>query len=297
VRSIRYAIERKKTEEQMEQYADELREKNRQLQDDLNMAKEIQQALLPSRYPVFLSSAQQSGSALRFHHIYRPSATVGGDFFTVLPISRSKAGVFICDVMGHGMRAALVTALVRGLTEELRPVAHDPGAFLTALNRGLMAILRHSNELVFASAAYLVADVESGVLYSSNAGHPRPMLLRRSEGKAEYLQAEGPASGPALGINDAHQYGSTPHAIRNQDLLVLYTDGLYEAESPSGEQFGEVRLRDTVGSVACMASARILDQMISAVESFTGGRRIEDDICILGMEVASLGRDATRSDD
>ncbi|MEY2466098.1 MAG: phosphoserine phosphatase RsbU/P, partial [Verrucomicrobiota bacterium] len=145
-RSIRYAIERKRMSEQLHRYAGELREKNAQLQADFNMAREIQQIFLPNQYPTFPQSVTPEKSALRFSHRYISAAAVGGDFFDIFPITDSTAGVFICDVMGHGMRAALITAIMRGLIEELMPVAADAGKFLTEINRSLRAILRRTKE-------------------------------------------------------------------------------------------------------------------------------------------------------
>ena len=73
-------------------------------------------------------------SWLHFCHCYQPAQRVGRDFFCVLSLSNSEAGVFICDVVGQGLRAVLVTAIVRGLIEELAPIAPDPGRFLTQIN-------------------------------------------------------------------------------------------------------------------------------------------------------------------
>ncbi|HVY71473.1 MAG TPA: PAS domain S-box protein, partial [Verrucomicrobiae bacterium] len=126
---------------------DELRHKNNQLEADIRMAREIQMALLPQQYPTFRGALGGNPSALRFFHKYHPSGAVGGDFFYVLALSDTAGGVFICDVMGHDVRAALVTAMVRALVEELKPVAHDPGRFLTQLNRDLRAILKQTGNL------------------------------------------------------------------------------------------------------------------------------------------------------
>ena len=103
--------ERKRAEEQLATSNEQLREKNEQLQDDLEMASEIQQAFLPQQFPSFPPSVPPERSALQFHSRYLPTGTVGGDFFHILPLSEAQAGVFICDVMGHGVRAALVTAI------------------------------------------------------------------------------------------------------------------------------------------------------------------------------------------
>src|SRR6516164_6027479 len=157
-RAMRYAIERKRMSEQLHHYAAELREKNAQLESDFSMAREIQQIFLPNQYPTFPHSVAPRESLLRFSHRYISAAAVGGDFFDIFAITDTAAGVFICDVMGHGMRAALITAIMRGLTEELMPVAADPGKFLTEINRSLRTILRRTREPFLATAFYGVAD-------------------------------------------------------------------------------------------------------------------------------------------
>src|SRR4051812_915821 len=134
VRAMRYAQERKRTAEQLAAYAEELRKRNAQMEADFSMAREIQQVFPPRQYPVFPRGAAPGKSGVHFTHRYLPAAAVGGDFFNVFLITDSLAGAFICDVMGHGMRAALVTAVMRGLVEQLMPAAADPGHFLTAIN-------------------------------------------------------------------------------------------------------------------------------------------------------------------
>src|SRR5207245_4244569 len=146
VRAMPYAIERMRLTEQLARYAEELRSKNAQLEADFNMAREIQELFLPQQYPTFPHSVSPEESALRFSHRYLPAAAVGGDFFDLFAITDTTAGVFICDVMGHGMRAALVTAIMRGLLEELMPVAADAGKFLTEMHRSLHALLRRTRD-------------------------------------------------------------------------------------------------------------------------------------------------------
>ena len=94
-----------------------------------------------------------------------------------MALSDSSTGVLIGDVMGHGVRATLVTAIVRGLVEELSPAASDPGQFLTKLNRGLTAILRHTDWPIPVSAFYLVADTATGQMRHANAAHPYPICI------------------------------------------------------------------------------------------------------------------------
>ncbi len=136
----------------------QLREKNQEMEDDLKMAKEIQQNILPQQYPIFPVAAGSQISALQFDHLYRPSGSVGGDFFTVSALSETEAAVFVCDVAGHGIRSALVTAMIRALVEELNPLAPDPGRFLEKLNGDLCAILKNTGSLLPTTAFYLVAQ-------------------------------------------------------------------------------------------------------------------------------------------
>ncbi len=195
LRAITSALERKRLEEQVARYMGELCEKNTQMETDLNLAREIQQAFLPHRYPTFPRDAIAPESALHFRHRYHPTGAVGGDFFDVLPISDTEAGVLICNVMGHGVRAALVTAMLRALAEELMPVAAEPVSFLTEINHRLLAILAQTRSPMFASAFYVVIDLARGELRYSNAGHPNPLLVRRSAGVVESLDCPGSRRG------------------------------------------------------------------------------------------------------
>src|SRR5436309_1180589 len=162
----------------------ELRLRNRQMQDDLKMAREVQLTMLPQQYPAFPSVDDPRHSAFEFTHRYLPTGTVGGDFFTISALSETEAGVFICDVAGHGVRSALVTAMIRALVEELKPVATNPGKFLTKLNCDLHAILKHTGTPLLTTAFYMVSDSQSGLMRYPNAGHPRPLPVPRTEHRA-----------------------------------------------------------------------------------------------------------------
>ena len=192
--------ERKAAEEQIFRYNAEIRQRNAELEDDLHMAREIQQAFLPQQYPTFPRGVSVADSAIRFCSRYIPTTAVGGDFFHILPVSDTEAGVFICDVMGHGVRAALVTAIQRALVEEMLPSARDPGLFLTEINRALLSILRRARTPMIASAFSLVVDIEHGVVRYANAGHPCPIHMNRKTGTIGSLCSGSERPGPALGV-------------------------------------------------------------------------------------------------
>jgi serine phosphatase RsbU (regulator of sigma subunit) len=289
VRAMQYAVERKRMSEQLATYAEELRSRNSQLQADFNMAREIQEIFIPQQYPTFPHSASPEQSALKFCHRYIPAAEVGGDFFTILPITDTTAGVFICDVMGHGMRAALITAIMRGLLEELTPVAADPGKFLAEINRSLHAILKRTREPFLATAFYMVADAAVGELRFASAGHPSPYHLRRKQGVVEPLKFCDPRHGPALGLFDKSSYPSCRTSLANGDLILLFTDGLYEATNSEGEEYGQERLLGLVRRSLQHPTESLLHNMLTEVQNFSGTTEFEDDVCLVCVDISRTG--------
>lgn len=283
-RAMRYAIERKRMSEQLHHYAAELREKNAQLESDFNMAREIQQIFLPDQYPTFPHSVAPEDSLLQFSHRYISAQAVGGDFFDIFAITDSTAGIFICDVMGHGMRAALITAIMRGLIEELMPVAADAGRFLTEINRSLRAILRRTREPFLATAFYAVADAVAGELRFSNAGHPSPFLLQRDLNLIRPLKDCDSRHGPALGLFEKTDYPTGRCPLRSNDLVFLYTDGIYEVTNAGGEEFGQERLLQAVRKRIHLPAEQLFDELLAEVQAFSGSREFEDDVCLVSAE-------------
>ena len=265
----------------------ELSEKNAAMVEDLGMARELQMALLPQRFPTLPRGAAQAASAVRFCSIFHPASSVSGDFFNVVRVSETAVGVFICDVMGHGVRAALITAMMRALEEQLGETAADPGALLTEINRALCGILRQSGTTLFATACYLIADVATSRITFANAGHPSPLLVRRAPGGVEPLTAPQTA-GPALGLFDDAQYLTHEHSVAADDLVLLFTDGLFEVENVHAEAFGETRLRESIRQRAGVPPAQLVQDVFTEVERFADGQVFADDVCLVGMEIAHL---------
>ncbi|HWD17879.1 MAG TPA: PAS domain S-box protein [Verrucomicrobiae bacterium] len=264
----------------------ELRKKNEILEDDLKMAREIQQAILPQQYPTFPVGAAPDASMLRFCHQYLPTGQVGGDFFNILTLSDTKAGLFICDVMGHGVRSALVTAMVRGLVEELRPIAMDPGALLTRINSDLRAILQQTGTPLFTTAFYLVADLEARQISFSNAGHPKPLLIHRLTGEVEPLKFPDGKARPALGLFADSVYPTATRAVGPGDEVMLFTDGLYEVEGNNNEQFSQDLLTAAVRKNARMHCPEMFDVLLEEIQEYSATHRFSDDVCLVGMEVS-----------
>jgi phosphoserine phosphatase RsbU/P len=262
----------------------ELAAKNAQLEADLRMAREVQLALLPRDYPTLSDYGRSGFSTLTFAHCYRPAAAVGGDFFDIFPLSQNRAGVFICDVMGHGLRAALITAIIRTLLEELRAVMQNAGRFLSALNLRLRSILERVEEPFIATAFYMVADTGKKEFQFANAGHPFPVRLRRSTGAVEPLTTETGRPGPGLGLFDEINYASSHCELEHNDSVVLFTDGLYEVESPEGEQFGLQSVIASLHSHADLPAEKLFNALLADACAFSKKAEFDDDVCIVAVE-------------
>jgi PAS domain S-box-containing protein len=279
---------RKEAEENLVRYAEELRVKNSQFNADLEMARDIQQVFLTQNFPNFPRSMTAQESWLSFCHWYQPAEQVGGDFFCVLPLSDTEAGVFICDVLGHGLRAALVTAIVRGLLEELTPIGTDPGRLLSEINGSLIAIFRQTETPMLVSAFYLVVNTMDGKLCYSNAGHPQPFHIHRATGIAEPLRFQGP-QGPVLGIFPAATYPNSHGIASANDLVVLFTDGLFEVETAEDDYYGADRLLAAVRKRMHLAARQLFGEVVAEIQGSCISGKFTDDMCLLGVELRRIG--------
>jgi len=274
-------------EERVQQRTHQLHEKNQQMEEELQMARELQIALLPQQFPTVPPNVPAQESALRFLSLYFPTGNVGGDFFSVFPLGETAAGVLICDVMGHGVRSALVTGMIRGLVENHARVAANPGELLTEINRSFSVILKQAGTTMFATCFYLVADVQQAELRFANAGHPAALRLERRKAIVEKLQADG-RSGPAMGIFPGAKYRTTTRSLVEGDLIVLFTDGLFEVEDSSGAIFTEERLHLSASRFARLLPQEFFSALLTDVRNFSQRETFDDDVCIVGLEVRQM---------
>lgn len=267
----------------LEQQRLEIALKNQQMEADLRLSRELQQALLPGGYPVFPPGADAIHSRLRFHHAHQTYGLVGGDFFHVQRLSDLSAGIFLADVMGHGIRSALVTAMLRALLEELGPLSASPAELLTELNRELVKILGQEGvqDVVYATALYMVAHAGEHRVSFATAGHPCPIHIRRRSGRADLLRH--PEAGTLLGLFDNLKFHSAEWRVEPEDSILLFTDGIYEVENPSGEDFGLQRMLAAIES-AQTPTAELLDRIVTEALAFSASQRFTDDVCLLAVD-------------
>jgi phosphoserine phosphatase RsbU/P len=262
-----------------------IRRKNEQMETDLRMATELQQALMPNVYPSFPGRSSQGSTALRFYHRYLPASMMGGDFFHIARLSNDTAGICICDVMGHGVRAALITAMLRALIETHAAEAADPGRFLTELNNEFTRIMKQTGTLVFATVLYCVINIRERDAHFARAGHPAPLHVRRTAGEVETVASGESSSGPAMGLIPNVQFKTTEAKLAPGDLLFFFTDGVVEVEDTCSRQFGIEGLRQSIQSNLGRPSESLLEAIIRDVYSFAGSTVLTDDACLVVAEL------------
>ena len=203
----------------------------------------------------------------------RTAKEVGGDFYDFFPLPGDRIALLIADVSGKGITAALYMMNAKALLKA-RILAHpdDPALALTEANQTLCA---NNQAHMFITVFLAILDLPTGTLTTLNAGH-NPPLLRTREGW-DYLRAK---HGPALGISPKAKYPALPHTLLPGDRLLLYTDGVTEAQNPAHTLFGERRLLDAIQAASDSPQAT-LDALLAAIGAFASSAPQADDITLL----------------
>jgi sigma-B regulation protein RsbU (phosphoserine phosphatase) len=267
----------------------ELKKANEQIAEDLQMAAKLQQAFLPHSYPSFTDSAGRQ--LIKFFHFYEADTELGGDFCSVYRLNDTQAGLLICDVMGHGVRAALITAMIHATAEELVRKAVSPGEFLTEMNQRLLPVLQTEDQYLFATAAYFTIDVISGELTGAIAGHPLPFLIQPQLNKVSQIDVAEEVLGPALAVIADHAYESICLQLHPGDELLLYTDGICEAMNVSNGEFGEEHLQETIMEYNKLPLKGLIPRIVEVVQEYSDSEKLGDDICLLAFSLNALATD------
>jgi phosphoserine phosphatase RsbU/P len=238
------------------------------LKGELEVAREIQLAMLPR-------GTYKAGDTEIFG-ITRPANTVGGDFYDVLPQPDGRIVLALGDVAGKGSPAALLMALLLAVLRTLVGERLTPDVLAARLN---VQIARHSPASRFITLFYAEYDPASGDLTYVNAGQ-NPPLIRRRDGRFEKLGS----TGVALGMFEQSEFGAVTTRIAPGELLVMYSDGITEAEDPSGQPLEETGLELVVELHASDTPAAITAQVLSTVEAHAQHYRFADDLTILVLK-------------
>jgi sigma-B regulation protein RsbU (phosphoserine phosphatase) len=238
------------------------------LKGELEVAREIQLAMLPrGTYQV---------ADIEICGVTRPANTVGGDFYDVLPLPDGRVIVTLGDVAGKGSPAALLMALLLAVLRTLVDEALEAPALMKRLNA---QICRHSPASRFITLFYAVYTPSTGALTYVNAGQ-NPPLVRRRDGRFERLGS----TGVALGMFDGSEFGSVDTSLDPGETLVLYSDGITEAEDPSGRPFDEAGLELVIGRCMGDSAADMGTAVLKAVERHAEAPKFADDLTILVLK-------------
>lgn len=211
--------------------------------------------------------------------VTRPANTVGGDFYDVLPLRDGRVIVTLGDVAGKGSPAALLMALLLAVLRTLVDEELEASALAERLN---VQICRHSPSSRFITLFYGVYTPATGALTSFNAGH-MPPLIRRRDGVYERLGS----TGVALGMFEGSTFGAVETTLGPGETLVLYSDGITEAEDPAGQPFEEAGLEMVLERHATAQPAEIGTRILAAVAEHARDSRFTDDLTILVVKRAA----------
>ncbi|HMN42269.1 MAG TPA: PP2C family protein-serine/threonine phosphatase [Phycisphaerales bacterium] len=253
---------------------------NAALREQLEAVARVQRALLPAHPPRV--------PGLAFSSSYLPSSSgggSGGDYFDYFDLGPSRIGVLIADVSGHGPAAATVMAMLHATLHARPEVCVSPALALRFANTQLAA---STFEGIHATAILAVIDTAERTVTVARAGHPLPRL-RRASGRIEDLGDPGVAPLGILAENYLPTESTT--TIAPGDTLVLYTDGITEAKSPTGEQFGPERLDQTLTAAE---PATIIPNIRAALAHFTDNALREDDQTLVAIGVVTPPAPAMR---
>jgi sigma-B regulation protein RsbU (phosphoserine phosphatase) len=252
----------------------ELQKRQMQINEDLAAAAEIQRSLLPMAIPRSLR--------VRMAWKFQPSWKIGGDIFNICCLDKERMGLYMLDVCGHGVSAALIAVTVSQFLASHRMFYGDeegaplsPAEILNSLNRAF-PFERFSS---FFSIVYVTLDERTGLLTYSCAGHPPPVILRE-EGRLEVLSTRG----PVIGAEDDSSFGQEQIRLLPRDKLVLYTDGILEVFNAEGEVFGKERFYRALEAHGGEPPDDLVEGISRLCMEFAQGRGLEDDISLLVLE-------------
>ena len=243
----------------------EIEQAERILKRDLSQAAEIQGGTLPLKAPE-ISGADLAGynAACR---------TVGGDYYDFFPYSGNRVGLALGDVSGKGMPASLMMMALHARVQVLAEEPGNLGSFMTRLNKATCAKCPSNRFITF---FFAVLDTGTGDVAYANAGHNPPIVVR-ADGSAEMLQG----GGPVLGILPIAPFSEMHTVLDHGDMLVLYSDGVTEANNPAYDEFDEERFIDVLQRHRDCPASVIVEAVTRALAEFASGAPQADDITLL----------------
>ena len=256
-------------------YHDTLEQHNTRLETELQMARSVQEIIIPPNGVQELAGFQIASYSC-------PALAVGGDFFDVWEIDENRVGVLISDVMGHGASAALVTVFMKTVLSEHREhIKDNPSHLLQILNTRFNDIIS-SRLFMFATAFCAVFDLAKKQLVCSNAGHPTPFLQHGLQSECERITDK--QTGNGLGIRRESIYENCYYQFDSSSRVFFYTDGAYEVKNSQNENLTVERLQDVIKKCNAESPNDLIEFVSDTIAEYSHVHPYEDDLTLIAIQ-------------
>jgi sigma-B regulation protein RsbU (phosphoserine phosphatase) len=245
---------------------DDLTQAQAKINKDLAHAQTIQSGLLPSEFSDI--------GDLKVGARYIPASQVGGDYYDFFQLDDNRFGLVIADVSGHGVAAAMIMAMTKVLLKTFSHQLDSPQKTLERINSIFQNDIKSDN---FVTIFFAMLNVQEKKLRFVSAGHNPILFLNRNTGSCELIKADG----LFLGVFEDMMLNETERPYKPGDRIVLYTDGLTEAENNKGEMYGLERLIEFSKVHGSREPDAFLDALLQDLNTFTQSRSLEDDVTLL----------------
>ena len=242
------------------------------MEEELNVGRDIQMSMVPQKFPAFPDRKEFS-----IHAALHPAREVGGDFYDFFFIDENRLCLCVGDVSGKGVPAALFMAVTRTLVKARASDDMSTASILTRIND---EISRDNKAYMFVTLFVGILDTVTGEIVYTNAGH-NPTLIRKADGSLERLDT---LHGPVVGAREGLAYKEDRIRVGQDDIILMYTDGVTEARNPKKEFFEEQRLQDLLSGNKFDSAEAAVDAAVSAVKQFEDGADQFDDITVLALQ-------------
>ncbi|MFQ5707427.1 MAG: SpoIIE family protein phosphatase [bacterium] len=245
----------------------------RRIDDELSVARDIQQRLLPGTNPKI--------KYFDFASIMQPWATVSGDYFDLIEISSDSVGIAIGDICGKGMPAALLFSTVLAAIRTQLEYTDSPKQIVRRLNQ---LLIKSTAESIFLTLFFGIYERATSKLKYVNAGHPPPILVKKH---GSFKELKGTT--PALGILEGQYQKEKQITVKSGDLLLMYTDGLIESQNREKKIYGRKRLHDLIEHLLVEKKqqlfnpASLIESIKDDLTEFVGGEKQTDDLTLLAV--------------
>jgi phosphoserine phosphatase RsbU/P len=240
------------------------------VENELKVARDIQSSLIPNKFPAF-----PDYNEFDLHAINYAASHVAGDFFDFFLLDSCRLIIVIADVSGKGVGPALLMAVSRTHIRNLAAKGYSPAHILTELNQ---LLLQDREQPMFVTVFVAEYNIRDGKLCYANGGHVIPYLIKKDGLVIQF----GEPTGTIVGMLEDAEYGEETIILKEQETIVLYTDGILEARLPDGEFFGEQHFETLLSANADMSLFDLCDSAIAAVKTYQANK-LSDDVTVLAL--------------